>query len=49
MNTSLNNLNKAIEGIVVMSQELDSMYYSLLNNQVPKIWEKLAYPSLKPL
>ena len=25
------------------------MYYSLLNNQVPKIWEKLAYPSLKPL
>ena len=25
------------------------MYYSLLNNQVPKSWESVAYPSLKPL
>jgi dynein heavy chain len=25
------------------------MYYSLLNNQVPKSWEYVAYPSLKPL
>jgi len=32
-----------------MSQDLDSTYYSLLNNQVPNLWVKVAYPSLKPL
>ncbi len=32
-----------------MSQELDGMYYNLLNNQVPSAWVKIAYPSLKPL
>jgi hypothetical protein len=32
-----------------MSADLDRMYESLLNNQVPEIWTKLAYPSLKPL
>jgi dynein heavy chain len=25
------------------------MFYSLLNNLVPKNWQKVAYPSLKPL
>ena len=46
---SLENLNKAIDGIMVMSQELDSMYTSLLNNKVPEMWQKVAYPSLKNL
>lgn len=32
-----------------MSSELDSMHVSILNGQVPKNWEKVAYPSLKPL
>ena len=32
-----------------MSQELDSMYSSLLNNKVPEMWQKAAYPSLKAL
>lgn len=32
-----------------MSAELDKMYSSLLNNQVPQIWASKAYPSLKPL
>jgi dynein heavy chain len=32
-----------------MSQELDSMYYSLINNSVPASWQAVAYPSLKPL
>jgi len=32
MNSTLASLAKAIEGIVVMSQDLDSMYFSLLNN-----------------
>ena len=32
-----------------MSQELDSMYFSLMNNQFPKSWEIVSYPSLKTL
>lgn len=47
--TSLINLKRAIEGTALMSDELDSMFYSLLNNTVPKNWQKVAYPSLKPL
>ena len=47
--TSLEQLQKAIKGEIVMSQELDSMYSSFLNTQVPEVWSRVAYPSLKPL
>ena len=47
--SSLVDLQKAIKGIVVMSQQLDAMYSSMLNNMVPALWAQLAYPSLKPL
>ena len=46
---SLNQLLKAIKGLVVMSQELDDMYTAFLNNQLPNNWKKVSYPSLKPL
>ena len=49
MKKTLEGLRKAIKGIVVMSNELDKMYTSMLNNQVPENWAKVAYPSLKPL
>ena len=49
MGKTLAGLAQAIEGIVVMSQELDSMYYSLMNNEVPKVWNKVGYLSLKGL
>ena len=49
MRASLEELQKAIKGLVVMSQELDSMYLSMLNSAGPQNWEKVAYPSLKPL
>lgn len=49
MRKSLEDLKKAIKGIVVMSGELDSMYRNMLNNQVPENWVKVAYPSLRPL
>jgi dynein heavy chain len=49
MRASLEELQKAIKGLLVMSSELDSMYLSMLNQQVPANWEKVAYPSLKPL
>jgi len=46
---SLEDLQKAIKGEIVMSQELDNMYSSFINGQVPELWAKVAYPSLKPL
>lgn len=47
--TSLETLNKAIAGFVVMSEEMEKVYNSFLNNQVPSLWSNTAYPSLKPL
>jgi dynein heavy chain len=49
VSSSLTDLGKAIKGLVVMSSELDAMFGSMLKNQVPAIWSKVAYPSLKPL
>ena len=46
---SLENLVLAINGTILMSSDLDSVYAALLNNQVPAYWEEKAYPSLKPL
>ena len=46
---TLKDLQMAIQGLVVMSGELEGMYNSMLNNQVPILWEKVGYPSLKPL
>lgn len=47
--TSLCTLQKAIAGLVVMSEEMERIYNSFLNNQVPEHWANAAYPSLKPL
>ena len=47
--TSLRELQKAIKGLVVMSLELEKMYYSFLNKKVPENWTKVSYLSLKPL
>jgi dynein heavy chain len=46
---SLSMLEKAIKGLIVMSGDLDDMFAAILNNKVPMVWEKKAYPSLKPL
>lgn len=43
------NVDKAIKGEVPLSLELEQVYMSLFNNQVPAVWHKRAYPSLKPL
>uniref|UniRef100_A0A8P4KSK9 AAA+ ATPase domain-containing protein n=1 Tax=Dicentrarchus labrax TaxID=13489 RepID=A0A8P4KSK9_DICLA len=49
LSLSLITLQKAIAGLVVMSEEMDRIYTSFLNNQVPTHWSNSAYPSLKPL
>ncbi|RUS78130.1 hypothetical protein EGW08_014103, partial [Elysia chlorotica] len=47
--TSLENLKKAIKGFVVMSEQLENVYFALINNKVPAMWANAAYPSLKTL
>lgn len=49
MKNSLGLLQKAIQGLVVMSLELEKMFVSFIDAKVPENWEKVAYPSLKPL
>jgi len=49
LGSTLTQLREAIKGEVVMTGELDAMFQSMLNNQTPGLWEKVAYPSLKPL
>lgn len=47
--SSLQELVKAVKGLIVMSAALEAMATSLFNNQVPELWNVKAYPSLKPL
>lgn len=49
MKKTLDLLDRAIAGTVVMSQELEDMSVRFLNDKVPLGWEKVGYPSLKPL
>ncbi|CAE8588678.1 unnamed protein product [Polarella glacialis] len=51
MTLTLKQIQKAVKGVIVMTGELDEMFNSLLNNQVPTIWTKggIGYPCLKPL
>jgi len=49
VSSTLQQLQAAIIGQVVMSATLDDIYNDLLNNKVPSEWKKVCYPSLKPL
>jgi dynein heavy chain len=49
MKTSLSEMQKALKGLTVLSEDLDKMYQSFLNDQVPGLWSSVSYASLKPL
>jgi len=46
---SLEDVQKALRGEVVLSLELEDMANSMYNGKVPNMWHAVAYPSLKPL
>ncbi|PZC80020.1 hypothetical protein B5X24_HaOG215489 [Helicoverpa armigera] len=49
IHNSLNELQKAIKGIVVMSEAFEEVFTAFINNRVPNMWHKKGYNSLKSL
>lgn len=46
---TLQNLQKAVKGIVVMTPALELLGSSLLLGRIPAAWARVSYPSLKSL
>ncbi|XP_037593658.1 dynein heavy chain 14, axonemal isoform X1 [Cebus imitator] len=46
---SLKDLQLAIKGEIILTQELEEIFNSFLNMRVPTLWQKHAYTSCKPL
>jgi dynein heavy chain len=49
IHSSLQDLIKALKGLIVLSDSLDKLSNSIFVNIVPDMWAQVAYPSLKPL
>lgn len=49
MGSTLKQVQKALTGDIVMTEDLDKMSEAIFNNQVPPTWVKKGFLSLKPL
>jgi len=49
MKKTLGQLELAMQGLSVMSRELETMYQAFILQKTPENWAKLCYVSLKPL
>ncbi|CAM9815452.1 unnamed protein product, partial [Phaeothamnion confervicola] len=49
MRRTLAELQRAVQGLVVMSAALEDMYACFLSQRVPEAWERAGYPCLKAL
>merc|ERR1719436_279244 len=49
MRSSLQDMQKAVKGLLLMSTELEAAFYEIFDGKTPAMWLKHSYPSLKPL
>ena len=49
IHSTLKDVCKALKGLVVMSETLETLCNNIYINVVPQVWAAKAYPSLKPL
>nr|CAB3238687.1 dynein heavy chain 3, axonemal-like [Phallusia mammillata] len=47
--SSLQDLKRALRGLVLLSSELEDVLDNMLVGKVPSLWASKSYPSLKPL
>lgn len=46
---SLQDIQKAIKGLLLMSEQLEGAFNQIFNGKTPSMWLAKSYPSLKPL
>ena len=47
--TSMQSLDKAIQGLLVMSADLEAVFKTLAIGGVPQMWKSVSFPCLKPV